>query len=329
MFNNKTIFFAALDWGLGHASRSISVINQLPKNNKIILGVTPLTKLIYNEVFPDLQQINLPAYNIRYSTTFPLWLKLLSETPRIKKIIKNEYRILDKIIEQNKIDVVISDNRFGLYSDKVHSVFITHQLNIKAPIFTRLINRINKRYILKFNEVWVPDYEDESKSLSGELSHAKTLFHSRVKYIGPQSRLNLDDSNAISEIKYDYLILLSGPEPAREKLEKRLIKKAKASNKKIALVRGSAFKNDYSELKNTDVFDLPGNKKLTELILSSRKIICRSGYSTLMDMYLLQKKDLILIPTPGQSEQAYLAAYWAKKFDATLVNESDINQLVF
>ncbi len=325
MFTVKNIFYGALDWGLGHATRSVPIIKQLLKNNNVILDVTPLTKLIFDEEFPELKKIDLPAYDVKYSKVFPLWIKLGLSFPRISQIIAEENKALQNIISENKIDVVISDNRFGLYSDKVHSVFITHQLFLKAPVFENFGSKINQNYISKFNEVWIPDYEEESKSLSGELSHGNISFHKNVKYIGPQSRL-ADVITDVEKDKYDYLILLSGPEPARGVLEKTLFEKVKQSDKKVAFVRGSDLVVRSWE-KNIDVFDFPSKVELKKLILSSKKIICRSGYSTLMDMHLLGKKDLILIPTPGQTEQEYLADRWKEKFGAKTILQSQIKNL--
>lgn len=335
MFTGKNIFIAPLDWGLGHATRCVPIIKELLKNNQIILGVTPLTKSIFDEEFPSIKKIELPAYSIQYSAILPLWIKLAFDYPRIKKITESERLMLDDLITQNKIDVVISDNRFGLYSKKAHCVFITHQLFLKAPVFETFAQNINKKHVLKFDEIWVPDYEESGssdlsaniKSLSGELSHGKH-YHKNVKYIGPKSRL----SDVICEVekeKYDYLFLLSGPEPGRTALENELLIKAKKSNKKIALVRGSRFnpdsyRNQDSRFEGMDVFDFPKKEELKTLILSSGKIICRSGYSTLMDMHLLGKKVLILIPTPGQSEQEYLAYYWQKYFGTITLSEKNI-----
>lgn len=323
MFNGKTIFYGALDWGLGHATRSVPIIRQLLKNNTLILGVTPLTKSIFEEEFPELKKIDLPAYDIKYSSVFPLWFKLGLSAPRISKMISAENKFLGEIISENKIDVVISDNRFGLYSEKIHSVFITHQLFLKAPVFENFGSKLNQNYISKFNEVWVPDFENEKECLSGELSRGKNLFHKNIKYIGPQSRL-LDVITDIEKDKYDYLILLSGPEPTRTELEKELLKLIAKSPKRIAFIRGSELVVGSSE-KSVDVFNFPKKEELKKLILSSKKIICRSGYSTLMDMYLLDKMDLILIPTPGQTEQEYLAEYWKNKFGAEHLPQNKIS----
>lgn len=337
MFTGKTIFIAPLDWGLGHATRCVPIIKELLKNNTVVLGITPLTKTILEPEFPQLKKIDLPAYEIEYSKTLPLWIKLGLSYPRLSQIIAKEKKLLDKIIRENKIEVVISDNRFGLYSSKAHCVFITHQVFLKAPAFQKLAQSVNKKYILKFDEVWVPDHAEDGAStgsatpstssatgnLSGELSHGNH-FHKNVKYIGPKSRLQ-DVICDVEKNKYDYLFLLSGPEPGRTTLEAALLKKAKEADKKIALVRGTSLAVTVDN-KTVDMFSFPSKEELKKLILSSKKIICRSGYSTLMDMHVLGKKELILIPTPGQSEQEYLAEYWHNQFGTTTLLEKNIQQ---
>jgi UDP-N-acetylglucosamine transferase subunit ALG13 len=47
---------------------------------------------------------------------------------------------------------------------------------------------------------------------------------------------------------------------------------------------------------------------LQPLLNSAHTVICRSGYSSVMDILALGKKS-ILIPTPGQTEQEYLAQH--------------------
>jgi len=326
MFSGKTIFYGALDWGLGHATRSVPIIKRLLKNNTVILGFTPLTQLVLDDEFPELTKVVLPAYDIKYSKILPLWFKLGLSAPRISAVIKAENEALKTIIENHAVDIIISDNRFGLYSEKIHSVFITHQLFLKTPVFENSASKINQNFIRRFHEVWVPDYEHEAESLSGELSHGKH-FHKNVKYIGPQSRLA--DVIATTEgDTYDYLVLLSGPEPSRTELEKKVFEKVISSGKKTAFIKGSGLGVSGSERETIKLFDLPRKDELKKLILSSEKIICRSGYSTLMDMHLLGKKELILIPTPGQTEQEYLAAYWKKKFGAEILPQNKISTFI-
>lgn len=292
--------------------------------NVVILGVTPTTALIFNEEFPTLTKVEIEPYNIRYSHSLPLVAKLLLDAPRIFSVIKRERIQLSQIIKEHHIDVVMSDNRFGLFDKNVECIYITHQLNIQAGLFSGIANKIHHHFIKKFNEVWVPDFEDESKRLAGKLSGNNNLKN--VKYIGTLSRLSMEDK---LENQYDYLCLLSGPEPLRTHLEKVLIEKANQSNKRICFVRGTMKGLKSFANKNVTVFDMPNGKELSQLITNSKTVVCRSGYSTLMDLQHLQKTSYILIPTPGQDEQEYLANYWEHKFAAKVIQQKDLPTLSF
>lgn len=289
----------------------------MANKNKVILGVTPLTEKILCNEFPLLDKANLPSYNISYSTILPLWFKLFLQLPRIKKVIRAEHNLLEELIHKYQLDTVISDNRYGLFHEKVKSVMICHQTNLQTPFLKRFLNKLHVKYLKKFDEIWVPDYEKESDKLAGELGMNKYSLNCR--YIGPLSRLKQVDSNR----RYDYLFLLSGPEPSQSDLLKKLISKANSTTtKKIAIVTSSNTNIQVST--NSEVVELPSAELLSQLIAKSETIICRSGYSTLMDLHLLKKKKLILIPTKGQTEQEYLARYWNKKFGSILLKESDI-----
>lgn len=294
------------------------------ENNVVILGVTKTTSFIFDEEFPTLKKIDIEPYNITYSKNLPLIIKLLLDSPGIFRVIKKEKQQLAQIIKEQKIDIVISDNRFGLNNKNVESIYITHQLNIKTRFFSFVANKIHHHYIKQFNKVWVPDFEEENKCLAGKLSR-NTFLHN-VTYIGPLSRLEKERE---IEYEFDYLCLLSGPEPLRTELEEMLISRANLSDKKICLVRGSKKSFDFSANKNITIIDLPNALQLSKLMSSSKVIICRSGYSTLMDLHQLQKKECILIPTPGQDEQLYLANYWNKKFGIKVLKQKDLHSFLY
>ncbi|MBL7917859.1 MAG: glycosyltransferase [Bacteroidia bacterium] len=307
---NKTVFVAPLDWGLGHATRCIPIIKTLLDNsNRVVLGVTKSTERVLLEEFPKLEKVYLPEYAIRYSALLPLWLKLLLQYPAIKRVVSNEHKLLNEIINTHKIDFVISDNRYGLYHSKIKSVIICHQLNLKTPFFTSFANRVHNKLLKKFSEIWVPDFEDKTIRLAGELSN--NISNLNAVYIGPQSRL----TKSVQASKYDYLFLLSGPEPLQGNFLDAVLKFSPELNgKKIAIVSGS--RKNVQTNSNDNYFYLPDAKALSELVCCSDTIICRSGYSTLMDLNKLDKKELVLVPTKGQTEQEYLASYWKSKFGA-------------
>lgn len=319
LFSDKTIFISPIDWGIGHATRCVPLIRRLLPRNKIIIGVTDLNTFFFSHHFPDLQQVKIPSYNISYSAILPVWLKVFTQWPVIKNVIKQEEKILSQIIKDLKIDVVISDNRFGLRNKNVRSVFVTHQLQVKTPSFESIANKINKKYINAFDEVWVPDYENKNERLSGDLSDDGGI-KIPVTYIGP---LSLFKKPAVKTVKkYDYLVLLSGVEPQRTILEKIIVQKFRDTSLKLFLVRGS--KTKLKSDPGIPVIDFAFEDELSLLIGMSRTVICRSGYSTLMDMDAAGHDDLILVPTPGQPEQEYLAEYWKKKFAAKTTRQKDL-----
>lgn len=287
-----------------------------------MLGVTASTEKIFKEEFEDLPTVSLPSYSISYSSSLPLWMKLAAQFFRIRSIIRKEHAQLNEIIRKHKIDVVISDNRFGLYSNEAYTVFITHQVFLRTPFASSFLQGINKRYIERFNEVWIPDHTEESVSLSGSLSHGKQ-FHTNVKFIGPLSRLHA----SITEKKFDYLFLLSGPEPQHTILAQLLLKKAVGFPEKKFALCSHSFSDEKSSIPNLKIFTSPNIHALSEMIQASETIICRSGYSTLMDLDHLGKKKMILVPTPGQTEQEYLAQFWKEKRGALVCQQKEIEKL--
>lgn len=305
--NIKTVLIAPLDWGLGHATRCIPVIKALLfYGYKVLIAATPQQKIFLEKEFPQAEFIEISGYNIRYSKSkYFFAIKILMQTARILSVIKKEHEWLEKIIDENKIDLVISDNRYGLHSKKVPCIFITHQLNIKAPFkwIESLLRKINYGFINKFNACWVPD-TSENKNASGILSHPKKLPNIPVHYIGLLSRF---EKNISAEKKYDHCIVLSGPEPQRTILENKILKDIHQLKDKILLVRGLPSSEDIiPSTENVEIKNhLPGIQ-LQQAFQQSEYIISRSGYTTVMEILSLEKKS-ILIATPGQTEQEYLS----------------------
>ena len=312
---------APLDWGLGHAARCVSLIRQLQKQqNSLVIACTSEQQQFLEQEISGVEFIALFGYNMRYTKILPLWFKILMQLPKLFVVVRKENKWLKKYLKKNKTDVVISDNRFGFYNESVESIFITHQLNVQAPFFEKLINRINSSFIKKYNACWVPDYAEEEKRLSGGLTNKNGTKN--IVFIGPLSRF---EKKEVQQKKHDILILLSGPEPQRTLLEEKLISTFVNTNYKIALVRG-CFNERMQKLPlNFYTINMASSKQLQVLFNVSAKIICRSGYSTLMDLDALGLKAL-LIPTPGQSEQEYLANYWQDRFACTYLEQKNISE---
>lgn len=317
LIKNKTIFISPLDWGLGHATRCVPLIRRLMPDNTVILGTTPGTTPVLKEEFPELKSLSIEPYNIRYSKSLPLLLKLFSDAPRLATVIKKEQEQLRAIVQEHGIDLIISDNRLGLYHEQVESIYITHQLKIKAGIWSAAANRIHRHYMQKFSKVWVPDFEDRGLALAGELSENPGLKH--VEYIGHLSRL---DSRAKKKEHTDYLILLSGVEPQRSLLEDALCLAFRHTKKKVVFVRGTDTAASSSFPETVRVVNFADASQLSQLIADAETIVCRSGYSSLMDLNHFQKKQIVLIPTPGQPEQEYLAQHWKERFGASVIEQS-------
>ncbi len=296
----KRILVAPLDWGIGHATRCIPIIKQLIAHNyEVIIAADGRPLHLLSTEFPNLEMVRFAGYNIKYPTYLPMSISMLMQTPKLLWSIKKENTALAEIINDYNIDGVISDNRFGLYSKQVPCIFITHQLQIQSPYLKETIQDFNYKYINKYSACWVMD--DEKNNLAGKLSKPNSLPNNTT-YIGVQSRFEKQEI----EKKYDFLAIVSGPEPQRTILEKGLIKALKNRNEKSLIVLGMPELNTSETDENLTIKSHLNAKELNTAIAQSELIICRPGYSTVMDLAKLEKKA-IFIPTPGQTEQEYLA----------------------
>lgn len=349
-----------LDWGLGHATRCIPVIQSfINQNCKVIVGTSGKQEALLRKEFPTLPFIDLKGYDVEYSKSGWMATKMISQLPKIKKAIDDEHDWLEKIINEYKVDMVISDNRYGLWNKKVKSVLITHQLFIKAPTGEWLIEKIVKSYLDNFNEIWIPDVEGEH-NLSGDLSHKKPLPNN-YKFIGVLSRFSnhfvassvppLCGTYREDNFEYDFIAIISGPEPQRTIFENLILKQVENTTLKGVLIRGlpdehvianceernrkqSARINEIASSvslpRNDEKLKIFNHLETTELlhfIQKSKVVISRSGYSTMMDLAVMGKKA-ILVPTSGQTEQEYLAKYHHEKghFYSQKQNEFDLEK---
>ena len=307
--NNPVILVAPMDWGLGHATRCIPVITKLLAYEcDVIMAVSGNVRLLLQKEFPGLLCLDLRGYNIHYAPKKRGFsFALLAQFPKITSVIYAEHRWVKKVVKKYSIDMIISDNRMGMFHAAVPSVYITHQLQIKTGnrLTEWFANKIHYWFINKFNECWVPD-NDGKINLAGELSHPAVLPGVPVKYVGPLSRFE----KYRAERKYDVAVVLSGPEPQRTIFEELILKDIERFSGSILLVRGLPEPVPLKTYNNSslEIHDHLGAEDLNRAILQSGLIISRCGYSTVMDLVKLQKKA-ILVPTPGQTEQEYLAEY--------------------
>ena len=334
MKRKPNILICPLDWGIGHATRCIPIINELIRQNAhVIIGADNQALELLKQEFPTLQFVRFPGYKFSYPSNNKMALKMAKQSPAILSGIKSEKRFLRNLIKNFKIDAVISDNRFGLYNKNIPCVFLTHQLMIQTPrnlkFLERLLYKWNKHYVLKYNECWIPDWEN-GFTLSGELSHKKSNI-SNVYYIGPLSRFGQGNLilNKLQNYTYDFVIVISGPEPQRTIFEKSVLEKVKTLNKRGVVVLG---RPEIVGLKNkignyVTVYSHLASKELEEVIINSKTVISRPGYSTIMDLVALGKQA-VFIPTPGQTEQEYLAEYYFRngKFLRMFQHDFDLSK---
>jgi uncharacterized protein (TIGR00661 family) len=300
------ILVAPLDWGLGHATRCIPIVQLLlDKQCEVMIAGSGRSLQLLKSEFPSLKTFELPAYNPRYPLSGSMVWTMILQLPKFFRVIRAEHHVVEGIIDNNGIDAIISDNRYGCWSAKVFSVFITHQSNILMPRrfgwLGRFVKKVNEKQIMKFSRCWIPDHKENS--LAGELvSFGKLSSEIKADHIGSLSRFK---SSSKTVKRFDVLAIFSGPEPQRSLLEELLLSQLKNSTLSWFAVRGLPSQEPIRQ--NTNTADFLSGPELQEIIEASDVIIARSGYSTIMDLAVLGKKA-IFIPTPGQTEQEYLAA---------------------
>ncbi|WP_109434354.1 glycosyltransferase [Aquimarina sp. AU119] len=299
----KKVLVAPLNWGLGHATRCIPIINALIEEGlEPVIASDGIALSLLKKEFPKLQTKLLPSYNIEYSKKGNNFkLKMLLNSPKIAHAISAEKKVIKKLMQEEDFCGIISDNRMGVRHKSIPSVFITHQLTVLSGKTTSISTKLHNKYIKKFDVCWVPDMADDP-NLSGELGHPKKNTIP-VTYLGPLSRFEYQ----VVPKKYDIMVLLSGPEPQRTLLEQKLFQEFEQSDKRIVFVRGLIEDIQQTYIKNNiTIHNYLTGKDLEDTINSSNLIISRSGYTTVMDLAKLKKKAFF-IPTPGQFEQEYLA----------------------
>jgi UDP:flavonoid glycosyltransferase YjiC (YdhE family) len=312
-----SVLVAPLDWGLGHATRCIPIINQLiSQGAEVIIAAKASQKILLKQEFPLLEFLDIPGYEIRYGRGWFLKWSVILRIPRVLKKIKGEHEWLKNCLRHRKIDAVISDNRYGLFHKHLYCVFITHQLYIQTGLggaINRIARKWNFRFISKFSVCWVPDQEGRF-SIAGKLAHpayAEDGPSIPLVYIGMLSRFGLAEKKAV---KNSLLILLSGPEPERTRFENIILHQLADSHREAVIVRGLPASRAAVPFisERVRIYNHLPAEQLNELLNGSDIIITRTGYSTIMDLAAM-KKIAIGIPTPGQPEQEYLGRYMQEK----------------
>lgn len=371
------IIISPLDWGLGHTTRCIPIIRELLNLScNVVIACNEKQKKILKHEFPTVVFKYLPGYEIRYATSrWRTILSLITQVPKIRRSIKAEHLWLQKFISENNVAAIISDNRYGFYSEKIPSVIITHQLNLKTGLGNKLDKLASGRiqsYLRNFDQCWIPDNEapfdiagilsdssllyknikessesETNKKLPSEFGINKeqpsrfTSYNTKpsIHYLGPISRLNqglssisrssrpispTPSSESISASGSESkssgtidegeipLVILSGPEPQRSILEKKIIRQASHYKQSCILIRGLPNSKKDISTQYIQAINYADTNSLSRYLRQASIVICRAGYSSVMDMGKLKKK-MILIPTPGQGEQEYLGTYLMSK----------------
>jgi len=329
---NKNILVCPLDWGIGHASRCVPIIRTLrDKGAHVIMGSGGRTAAFLKFEFPELEHIPFPGYSISYPKNGSMAIHMLWNSPYLLRAISEEHRMLDSVISTYDIDAVISDNSFGLWSERVPCVYMTHQVMIKAPkAFSFLepaLYRFHRKIIQHYSECWIPDLAGPDK-LSGDLGHKKETGIPTY-FIGAQSRFDPSRGKGM-EKRYEIMAIISGPEPQRSIFEKILLSQLRETNMKAIVVLGKPEIHSQQRTDgNIEIFAHMDTLDMQKALLSSDLIISRPGYSSIMDLAVLGKKA-VFVPTPGQTEQEYLADYHMKKKHCYSVSQKafDINSIL-
>ena len=311
------IFIAPLNWGLGHATRCIPLVRQyLERGDEVVLGGDGESLFLLQRHFPQLRVIQLPSLELRYAANDQQRGFYLRSIPALLRFTIADHYYLRQQLAIEHFDLIISDNRFGLFTRQTRCVYITHQLYVRLPrrlrIFQPLARAIHACVSKRYHEVWVPDFANSENSLAGELCHGG-CFDTYVKYIGPLSRFASSEGTP-KELRrnseYSVVAILSGLEPQRSIFEQAILERYANTPDKVLIVRGKVAEAQTKISRNniTMVASL-SDQALLEVMEQATTIIARSGYSTIMDLAvlgLLHKAELH--PTPGQSEQEYLAS---------------------
>lgn len=315
----KRILLSPLNWGLGHVTRTIPIIQTfINEQNEVIICCDSDQEEIYRNYFPELWYVRHEGYPFSFKGKGNWSLDIMRNIFSLNVFLSEEKKRVEELVEKFNPDLVISDQRFGFRSDRVKSIVVSHQLNLPLSKFNVAGKLLNKRMLNKFDEIWIPD--DKSDRLSGRLSEGG---NSKSYFIGTCSRFHHDsiDKYLPRQKEYKYLGIVSGPTPYSEMFLDLLIQKFSESKEKCAIISPLAV-HTSSDFKNIDFYFRPDHELFLKTLLNSDTVVSRSGYSTLMDICEIGN-NAIFIPTKGQKEQVYLAHHLKNKEGWRFFSEED------
>jgi len=311
MNRQKNVLIGILNWGLGHASRMMPVIEQYENNgwNVTVVSEGSALKFIRQEL-PHLESIDTQLPELTYHSSGLLWAHLFKLGPQLIYSISHDKRWVKQYIQTHSVDLILSDNRYGFRHPSVRCELYTHQIQLPYPKMYRWFAPITQWLLMwhlnRFKSIQIID--DSFHSIAGHMSHPKGLKVD-FSYTGILSRFKPQE---ITEIVYDICLIPTGLEPQRSEFLHQVLNYYSKQNRKVFVI--GEFKEHQPD-HNVTYLGALSSKKMQEVIVKSRLVISRSGYSTIMDLLVLNV-PAILIPTPGQPEQAYLAKlhHNSKKF---------------
>lgn len=330
MNKNCNILICPLEWGLGHAGRMIPLARKLQERNyNVIIGSGKTHQAIFRNELPGLTYIDFPGFNPGYSRFLPQYITLLLKTPLLLYHILAEHRRVKRIIIENKIDIIISDNRFGLWNKRIKSVYVTHQIVIPFPGKFKFLEwagiLFHRFFIKKYSFCFIPDLPGDI-NLSGRLTHGVRVPENS-RYIGLLSRFSGRSQSGENRFRFPHnTVILSGPEPQRGILRQKLIEILNNMQPPAVFLEGKPGNSiEISKSENITSYNHLPADEMQDLITGSTSIVARSGYTSVMELISLNCSAL-LIPTPGQPEQEYLAEYLSAKGWFSTVSQSRLNE---
>ncbi len=319
------VLFGICSWGLGHATRDIPLIRRMLEegHNLTLVGRGRSLYLLREEFGKDCSYLEIPDYSSPYSEKKFHVSKFVGYIPVYIEEIIQEHNRIRKLVRGRGYERIVSDNRFGIYDKEIPSYFISHQLRFIVPGRVRLLERATEGFNYSFKKSFckflIPDYKDNP--LSGDLSHNLKFFKDgKIEYLGIISSLKKRDV----EEDIDYFISLSGPEPQRTVLEKKILSQVFLLKGKVFVALGKPEERKEEVKGDIHILSFLNRERQEEIMNRSKLVITRPGYTTLMELAFLGKKAL-LIPTPGQTEQIYLASYHKDRRNFYSVSQNELN----
>ena len=320
-----TILVAPLDWGLGHATRCIPVIDELiNQGSQVVIGGSGIGMKLLEDRYPNLCFEELPSYGITYPLEGSMSAHIAKLLPKIYRAINKEKMCTDEIIRKHKLTHIISDNRYGIYSSRVPSVIMTHQVHILSgtglALFDQMLFRAHRSMLERFDRIWIVDNAAEAR-IACELSSSKGL-RKPFEYTGILSRFNGKNQHwdTTASAFYARVAILSGPEPQRSLFEEKIVDFFRQLNEPCLIVRGTGGKSKQ-QIGHLTMLDSMDDQAFLKVLHPETILHSRPGYSTLMDLAYLRHQKVVFTPTPGQTEQEYLGNILQEQYGYTCIHQ--------